>query len=150
MAIDPGLMAGSTPEPDVSDLSGIQGAANVAPALGEVDANSKHWIDLPLDRKHIDENVVEAAVKQFEADLDILIKFIDVGDRPAFHLVPTDDEQLDQWNDPVIKPEMVADAMLVGGPKAVAELIDHMADLEKSFWARKITESRRVEARGGS
>ena len=97
------------------------------------------WTQLHLSSKHIDERVVELVVEQFEDDLKTLISFIDVGDRPAFHLVPSSDEQVARWQDQGIRRKMIMDAIQTGGPKGVADLIDRMAKLEKNFWKRVLS-----------
>ena len=100
---------------------------------------SPDWTSLNIDRKHMDERVVELLLEQYEADLETLVDFIDVRGRPAFHLLPLKDELAAWWQDETMRQKMISDAMATGGPKAVSELIDQMDKNQERYWSRMLT-----------
>ncbi len=54
-----------------------------------------------MTKEHRDERRVTMLKERFEADLERLLKYATAPDgRPMFHVLLTDDEQLDRWLNP--------------------------------------------------
>lgn len=132
-----------------SGLTPENGSQGFLEGFMETLRESPDWTSLNVDKKHIDERVIELLLEQFEEDLETLVNFIDVEGRPAFHILPSNDELAAWWEDGVMRLKMISDAMASGGPKAVSELIDRMEKNKDRYWSKMLNAPGAIPAEEG-
>jgi hypothetical protein len=98
--------------------------------------------------KHPDEELVEAMVEAFEADVQLVVEFLTTEGRPIFTRPLTAEEQYRYFSNPATRQLMLQRVQQRDGPAGVRRYLDSMMRIGPKLEAERQAKLRAQEGAG--
>ncbi len=81
------------------------------------------------EKLHHDEVIVNLLVDQFNRDMEDLMNYASIGGRPMFNIALTPEEQLERFNNPSMRQQIMDRIVQEGDPQGLSKYYLHIKSL---------------------